>query len=492
MDDLLLATGSVDQKGTYVLPVEATGDGETESKWLKYWSVANGDDTMISLFNPGEKPEDLQVTLFFMDGQYKVPVHLDAKGSTMVMLGEVIAGHQPDPDGHTIPFFIRQGSAILSSAAGMDGKMNVSVSSSIFNVANATCGTTCPTCLGEFFLSVSPSSASTTVGGSLNFTATALNTAGNTDNKTVLAHWSSSNSQVASSHGAGSFSAVNAGSFTATADIDLIDPNADCPEGQRSPCPTTFWESSGQGSVSPTVSGSAHDLWFFNGAQPSAGATVFPTSITLTASGSGTTTWNVTSGAAEITLTPAGSSATVVSSGSSFSHMRLDVNITATVNGQTSEPFTITTHRPYRLVLDTIQPGCDPNRGYKDVISLKLFDQLGTDMSIFIFDFNETFTSPAVSDNGSNWASFGLPTPTPATNSEVMDGISGVPITNQPPPSPTPVCSGNDTQVEHFTQEWRIGGLAQGTGVRVSVEQLTRYADKANYVNLVSPSDPSF
>ena len=87
-NDLLLATGSVDQKGTYVLPVEATGNGESESKWLKYWSVANGDDTMISLFNPADKPEDLQMTLFFMDGQYKVPIHLDPKGSTMLMLGE--------------------------------------------------------------------------------------------------------------------------------------------------------------------------------------------------------------------------------------------------------------------------------------------------------------------------------------------------------------------------------------------------------------------
>jgi hypothetical protein len=113
-------------------------------------------------------------------------------------------------------------------------------------------------------------------------------------------------------------------------------------------------------------------------------------------------------------------------------------------------------------------------------------------MSIFLFDFNETFTTAAISDNGSNWGSYGLPTPTPATNSEVVDHITGVGVANQLPPVPTPVCSGNGTQVEHFTQEWRIGGLAQGSGVRVSVEQFTRYADMANYLNLISPSDPSF
>lgn len=114
-------------------------------------------------------------------------------------------------------------------------------------------------------------------------------------------------------------------------------------------------------------------------------------------------------------------------------------------------------------------------------------------MSIYIFDSNETFTTAPGNDNGSNWALYGTPTPMPSTSSEVRDRISGVGINNQPPPSPTPVCSGNDTQVEHFTgHEWRIGGLTQGAGVRVSVESLTRYADKANYLNFVSPSDPNF
>lgn len=491
-NDLLLATGSVDQKGTYVLPVQATGNGESESKWLKYWSVANGDDTMITIFNPGAKAEDLQLTLFFMDGQYKVPIHLDAKASTMLMLGEIIAAHQPDSDGHKIPFFIHHGSAILSSAAGMNASMNVSVSSSIFNVANATCGTTCPTCLGYVAFVVSPGSASTTVGGTLTYSAIATNTSGGFSNVSARANWTSSNSQVASSQGAGSFKALNAGGFDAIADINLLDPNADCPEGQHSQCPSSPWEASGSGSVKPTISGSAHDLWYFNGASPSAGATVFPLNSNLTTNGTGTIAWTVTAGTPEVHLAPQGASATVTSSGSNFSHASLDVSIVVTVNGVQSDPFQLTTHRPYKLVLDTIQPNCDAGFGYSDFVSLKLFDQLGTDMSIFNFDFNETFTTSPVNDNGSNWASYGLPTPTPATNSEVVDHITGVGVNNQPAPSPTPVCTGNDTQVEHWTQEWRIGGLSQGTGVRVSVEQFTRYADKANYLNLISPSDPSF
>jgi hypothetical protein len=492
-NDLLLATGSVDQKGTYVLPVEATGNGESASKWLKYWSVANGDDTMISIFNPGEKAEDLQMTLFFMDGQYKVPIHLDPKGSTMLMVSEIISAQQPDSDGHKIPLFIHHGSAILSSAEAVNASMNVSVSSSIFNVANATCGTTCPTCLGYVDFFVSPGSASTTIGNTLTYSAIAQNTSGGFSNVSTRANWSSSNSQVASSQGGGVFKALNAGGFGAEADIDLIDPDADCPEGQHSPCPTIPWGGEGSGTVKPTISGSAHDLWYFNGASPSAGATVFPLSLTLNTTGTGTITWTVTAGASEVHLVPGGTSATVTSSGTNFSHASLDVSIVVTVNGVQSDAFQVTTHRPYKLVMDAVQPvSCNAGFGYTQLLTLKLFDQMGTDMSIFTFDFNETFTTAAVNDNGSNWASYGLPTLTPATNNEVEDLITGVGVNNQPAPSPTPVCTGNDTQVEHWTQEWRIGGLAQGTGVRVSVEQFTRYADKANYLNLISPSDPSF
>lgn len=243
--------------------------------------------------------------------------------------------------------------------------------------------------------------------------------------------------------------------------------------------------------LAPLINGSSHDLWFFNGAQASGGGTVFTTNINLTTSG--TATWNVTSGATEVTLASQGSSAGVTSSGTAFSHQSLDVSVTATINGAVSDPFQITTHRPYKLVFDQYQHNCDALFGYSDFLSYKLLDQLGTDMSIYIFDFNETFTTGAVNDNGSNWASFGTPPATPATNSEVVDHITGVGVNNtNPVPSPMPVCSGNDTQVEHIGQEWRIGGLTQGSGVRVSTQQFTRYADKANYLNFVSPSDPSF
>ncbi|HKW75173.1 MAG TPA: hypothetical protein VJN64_06580 [Terriglobales bacterium] len=343
-NDLLLATGSVDQKGTYVLPVEATGNGESESKWLKYWSVANGDDTMISLFNPGDKPEDLQMTLFFMDGQYKVPIHLDPKGSTMLMLGEIITAHRPDADGHTIPFFIHQGSAILSGAGGMGELINVSVSSSIFNVANATCGSLCPTCLGIVDFSVSPSSTSTNVGGMLNYTATETNTSGGTADVTTRASWSSTNSSVGSLQSAGAYKGMAVGGFVAIAQLAVITPNPDCPEGQHNPCPTDPGDGSGGGNVTPTVTIQGLNF-IFVGHDP----TVVENNL-FAATGSpsgGTYSWSTTAGQASFDNP---TSSRVHLTVGSFSPSGATISVTYTANGQSATATNSITTRIFKFL----------------------------------------------------------------------------------------------------------------------------------------------
>jgi hypothetical protein len=62
---LLLAAGSVDQTGTYVFEVIPRGVAEGGSKSLQYWSTGNGDDTMITMWNPTDEAQDFVVTLFF-------------------------------------------------------------------------------------------------------------------------------------------------------------------------------------------------------------------------------------------------------------------------------------------------------------------------------------------------------------------------------------------------------------------------------------------
>ena len=62
--DLVVATGSVDQTGTYVFEVEPQAVGTSNSKFTTYWGVANGNDTMFSLWNPTDTPQDIVATFY--------------------------------------------------------------------------------------------------------------------------------------------------------------------------------------------------------------------------------------------------------------------------------------------------------------------------------------------------------------------------------------------------------------------------------------------
>ena len=241
------------------------------------------------------------------------------------------------------------------------------------------------------------------------------------------------------------------------------------------------------GTPTPTISGDGHDVWYFGPgvSSQSSGATQFPYKISLAAHGVGTATWNVVTGNSEITITPSGAATTVSSSGAAFSKTELDVSVTVTMSGKTSAPYKITTHEPFRMIPSGHDHRCDgvyALYGYLDVLHYKVQDQLGSDMSLYYFDFNEHFTSSFVNDGGSNWLAV---EEGPGTDSEVHDSISGVGIRSIPAPKPMPVCKGNDVQTQHTTQEWRIGSRSSGAGVKLQSDQWTRYADKANHVHIV-------
>ena len=63
--DIVEASGSVDQTSTYVFEVPARSAESSLSKETPYWSTANGADTMVSLWNPSDKSEDVLMTLYF-------------------------------------------------------------------------------------------------------------------------------------------------------------------------------------------------------------------------------------------------------------------------------------------------------------------------------------------------------------------------------------------------------------------------------------------
>lgn len=68
---LLMQAGSVDRKNTYVFEVVPSLILESAAKTLSYWSTGNGDDTMVTLWNPADEAQDLLFTMFFAGGHYR-------------------------------------------------------------------------------------------------------------------------------------------------------------------------------------------------------------------------------------------------------------------------------------------------------------------------------------------------------------------------------------------------------------------------------------
>jgi hypothetical protein len=179
--DLVLASGSVDQTGTYVFEVDPQGMGSSIGKITGYWSHTDGNDTMFSLWNPSDAPDDIVAAIYYGDGSatYQLPVHLAPHASSMIDVGMLIMNKTADANGNVIPTSVRDGSASFASSgidsSQPDGKkrMTAVISGGIFNVADATCGQTCAYCNGYSNFRLNPSTLFCLVGCTATFIAQA-------------------------------------------------------------------------------------------------------------------------------------------------------------------------------------------------------------------------------------------------------------------------------------------------------------------------------
>jgi len=97
-DSVLLSSGSVDQTYTYVFEVIPNAAKVSGSKNLGYWSTANGDDTMVTMWNPADEAQDFIFKIFFTGGHYLLPVHLGPRATYMFNLSEIIDSQSPDSE----------------------------------------------------------------------------------------------------------------------------------------------------------------------------------------------------------------------------------------------------------------------------------------------------------------------------------------------------------------------------------------------------------
>ena len=145
---LLLASGSIDQTGSYVFQITPHLIKESLGKVLSYWSIANGNNTMVAIWNPADEPQDLSLTLHFRGGHYTLPVHLSNRATYSLDLASLIQNQVPDASGNVIPPTATEGSAKLSGIHGENEAILVDFSAGIFNVKKATCSSPCATCQG--------------------------------------------------------------------------------------------------------------------------------------------------------------------------------------------------------------------------------------------------------------------------------------------------------------------------------------------------------
>jgi hypothetical protein len=218
---LQVSSGSVDQKNTYVFQVSTQAVGESAGKGLSYWSTANGDDTMITLWNPADEEQDFVFTLFFSGGHYKYPMHLGPKATRSFNVSEIIQTQVPDDEGNVIPPSVHEGSAEIAGPEGETQPILVAVDAGVYNVQKATCIPICIDCSGVAYAFITANPFATKVGGTTQQSFTLQFKSGTQSNGTAAATWGTSNTVVATVK-AGLVTGVSAGSVNLSASLYTI------------------------------------------------------------------------------------------------------------------------------------------------------------------------------------------------------------------------------------------------------------------------------
>jgi hypothetical protein len=203
--DIIAATGSTDGTGNYVFPILPEAIAPSGAKNSAYWDAQNGFDTMYTIWNPTDSPEDLIVLVRYGAGaKYTLPIHLEEYASTMVDIGELIRTQQPDQDGNILSHDAQQGSLLVSPATDdpMD-QMTAVISVGIYNPRKGTCGMGCTSCSGLTQTRITPNSFILSTGTTAAGNYTYWMCDGSAYLISSRANWSSSNPPIASVQTAG-------------------------------------------------------------------------------------------------------------------------------------------------------------------------------------------------------------------------------------------------------------------------------------------------
>jgi hypothetical protein len=268
--DLLIATGSVDQTGTYVFEVMPDGLGTTWAKNAPFWRVTGGLDSMLTVFNPQDAPAEIVLKLTYVGGtgHYAVPLHLAAGETQMLDVAQLIEMQQPDGQSNVIPRDITEGSAQFAGPKGQTQEIRIGVSAGVFNVQTATCGGGCLICTSTVDTFIDANPIDIPLGSSQQAFAFADLSDGSEQDETISAFWNSDNGSVATVQ-SGLVQAVAVGSAVITATFQSPDASDPPPEGCSSSCPTAPSQPQATANVKPKVSITGASNFAFIGSDPS-------------------------------------------------------------------------------------------------------------------------------------------------------------------------------------------------------------------------------
>jgi hypothetical protein len=490
---------SVDGSGDYSfdVPIKDPLAGMNRVSGSYPWRLDQGYTTVLHLKNTIDKEVTAIVQVRYEGGNYNPELIKLAPYQTVAIdIRELRDAQQKDIRGGVMPNDVTSGQVIwyereMGSLIGRAEIFNVGVGVADSFSCQGNCP--CPSSFRSAFMS--PTTFSSLIGDSgLIFRPQEMDSDCNNfifgpfDETNSVTLWSSTDTSIATVDSGGTVICVGAGSCSILATFSATvfgGPPGSCNAITVHPTP------SGGMSIRPSITG-PHTLWWFGGETPPN----YSTSATLTTgvSGTGSYSWEITSGTDQLSFDD-NSTSKVTSSNQvtvktiGFSTSENQIGIKVTVNGMSSDTFSMTSRTPWSLQpVGAPQHTPDGLRGYITQIRYQIFDRFGAALTSDV-PANENFTTGLTADYPSmNW--FFIPPdgavvpPTALTDvmspPAVFSGIIPIPdLPHQPPGS---------VKVVHRSQEFHIGSTTVGVGRRVQSNLQQYYLDHGAHENVVSPS----
>lgn len=213
---LLFSAGSVDQKQTYVFAVWPAMVSPSSGRTVSYWSTGDGDDTMLTFWNPGDEVQNLLLTLHYVGGHYAFPLAIAPKATKALNISTLIKSGIPDAEGNVVPLSVHEGSAAISGSRGENEPIQIALDAATYNTRKATCGHYFITCDGVVSGGgvMNQDSVGLQPGDSLQQLVFGQWNTGTQYDETPYASWTSSDTTLASVDNTGTVNSLNSGQGT--------------------------------------------------------------------------------------------------------------------------------------------------------------------------------------------------------------------------------------------------------------------------------------